>query len=322
MEPSERALLHETVRATITAAMPAGSDAVDSALGQLGWIEMLDAEPRDSLEIVFGELGVTNGSASLLDDVVVSALGVRARPELAILLPRYGSWEPPGFASGGRLSARGVATPRAGRAGEMLVVHSSRSGVGAATVPMTAVEVRPVEGIDPDAGLHVAQLELDLADVARVDDGAWGWAIARGRCALAQQMVGACRTMLDLARVHALERVQFDRPIARFQAVRHRLAEALVAIEAVEATLTAAGDEPGPMTAALAKAAAGRGARTVAAHCQQVLAGIGFTTDHPFHRFLKRTLALEGLLGTADEIVLDVGRDLLAARRVPPLIEL
>ena len=128
--------------------------------------------------------------------------------------------------------------------------------------------------------------------------------------------------MLDLARTHALERVQFGRPIARFQAVRHRLADALVAVEALEATLDRGRDEPNPDTAALAKAVAGRTARTVATHCQQVLAGIGFTTEHPFHRFLKRTMALEGLFGSADEIVLDVGRQLLAARVVPTLIEL
>ena len=128
--------------------------------------------------------------------------------------------------------------------------------------------------------------------------------------------------MLDLACAHARERVQFDRPIARFQAVRHRLADALVAIEALDATLIAAGDEPNPTTAALAMAVAGRTARTVAAHCQQVLAGIGFTTDHPYHRYLKRTMALEGLFGTTDEIVLDLGRQLLETRQVPRLIEL
>ena len=99
--------------------------------------------------------------------------------------------------------------------------------------------------------------------------------------------------------------MQFGRPIASFQAVRHRLAEALVAVEALDATLDAAGDEPNAVTAALAKATAGRTARTVAAHCQQVLAGIGFTTDHPFHRFLKRTMLLEGLFGSADEIAVD-----------------
>jgi alkylation response protein AidB-like acyl-CoA dehydrogenase len=135
-------------------------------------------------------------------------------------------------------------------------------------------------------------------------------------------MLGASRAMLTLAREHAVERVQFGRPIASFQAVRHRLAESLVAVEALDATLRAAADEPNPTTAALAKATAGRTARTVATHCQQVLAGIGFTTDHAFHLFLKRTMVLDGLLGSADEIALDLGRQLLAARRVPTLIEL
>lgn len=60
----------------------------------------------------------------------------------------------------------------------------------------------------------------------------------------------------------------------------------------------------------------------MAKHCQQVLAGIGSATEHPFHRFLKRVLALEGLFGSADEIVLDVGRRLLAERHVLTLIEL
>ena len=53
-----------------------------------------------------------------------------------------------------------------------------------------------------------------------------------------------------------------------------------------------------------------------------MLAGIGFTTEHPFHRHVKRVLLLEGVLGSADRIVLDVGRRLLAERRVPTLIEL
>ena len=44
-------------------------------------------------------------------------------------------------------------------------------------------------------------------------------------------------SMLSLARQHALDRVQFGKPIAGFQAVRHRLAETLVAIEGAEATL-------------------------------------------------------------------------------------
>src|ERR1700742_4862214 len=65
-------------------------------------------------------------------------------------------------------------------------------------------------------------------------------AIAAGRQALGWWLVGSSRAMLSLARQHALDRVQFGRRIASFQAVRHRLAEALVAIEGAEATLDAA----------------------------------------------------------------------------------
>jgi len=159
-------------------------------------------------------------------------------------------------------------------------------------------------------------------DAPLLDRVAWDSAVASGRRAIARQIAGASRVMLELARTHAVERIQFGRPVAGFQAVRHRLADALVAVEVLDASVEAAWDEPSPQPAALAKAVAGRSTRTVAAHCQQVLAGVGFTTDHPFHRYLKRTMALEGLFGSADEIVLDVGRALLAGRHVPTLLEL
>src|SRR5258705_124599 len=126
----------------------------------------------------------------------------------------------------------------------------------------------------------------------------------------------------ELAGEHAIGRLQFGRPVASFQAVRHRLAEALVALEALDATLRAATDQPSVTTAALAKATAGRTLHRVATHCQQVLAGIGFTTDHAFHRFLKRAMVLEGLFGSADGIAIDLGRRLLATRSVPTLIDL
>ena len=81
---------------------------------------------------------------------------------------------------------------------------------------------------------------------AALDATAWEAAVAFGRRAVAHQIAGASRTMLALARDHALDRIQFGRPIASFQAVRHRLADALVAVEALDATLGAAGDEPNP----------------------------------------------------------------------------
>lgn len=317
MDAAERTLLESTVRDAFAAAAPGPLDGV---LSELGWLDMLAAEPRDAVDVVFTALGATNGAASALDDVVAASLGVAPRPTLAVLLPPFATWRAPANLDAGRVRAAGLATARATTADELLVGCVSGGETFVTTVPAGAADLRPLRGIDPGAGLHAVQVDHAVTPVAAA--AAWEDAVALGRRAVAHQLAGNCRKMLDLARAHAVERVQFGRPIARFQAVRHRLADALVAVEALEATLAAAADEPGPLTSALAKAVAGRAARTVATHCQQVLAGIGFTTDHPFHRYLRRSIALEGLFGTADDIALDVGRQLVTTRRVPTLVEL
>jgi len=324
IDAGERAAMEETVRGAIADALATAGEGtdVDAVLAQLGWLEMLHDQPDDAIGIVFGALGATNATASALDDVLVWALGREPRADLAVLLPPFAAWDAPGRIDGSDIHATGLATARAARARELLVAWTIGSEAWALAVPAAAVEVRRVHGVDPYGCLHAIRVQGSAEGATRLDPAAWSSAVALGRRAVAHQIAGACRAMLDLARTHALERVQFGRPVARFQAVRHRLAESLVAVEALEAALTVAREEPGPETAALAKAIAGRTARTVSRHCQQVLAGIGFTTEHRFHRFLKRTMALEGLFGSTDEIVLDVGRRLLATRHVPTLIEL
>ena len=308
MDQNERALLEKTVLDTLSS--DGGADA-DDALGELGWPEMLADEPSDAVTVVFRALGATNRAASVLDDVVLSALGLEPSAHVAIVLPPFGESVPP--APGGI----GLATARAARASEVLVVAEHTL----TRVASSACTVQAVRGIDPGAGLHRVEIGAD-GNTTALDASTWADALASGRVAIAHQILGASRVMLELARTHALERIQFDRPIASFQAVRHRLAETLVAIEGLEASLDAAGDAPGTMTAALAKAVAGATAKTVAVHCQQVLAGIGFTTDHPFHAYLKRTMVLDGLLGSSEQITVELGRTLLEGREVPALVEL
>jgi alkylation response protein AidB-like acyl-CoA dehydrogenase len=142
-------------------------------------------------------------------------------------------------------------------------------------------------------------------------------AVALARRALAHELIGASRTMLTLARTHALERIQFDVPIASFQAVRHRLADSLVAIEAARAAADGAWDDGAPFTAMVAKATAGRSARLVARHAQQVLAGIGFTAEHSFHNYFRRVRVLDHLLGSAPVLIREIGAQLLAEGRLP-----
>jgi len=326
IEAGERAAMEKTLRAALgdslaNAGARADADS-DAVLAKLGWRELLAEEPGDAIAVVFSALGATNATASALDDVLATALGQQAGAELAVLLPRFARWDPPGGGDARELRAEGLAGARVAGARELLAVGGPASDPWLARLPRQSAELRAVRGIDPDAGLHTVRVQGGAAPAVRLDSSAWRSAVALGRRAVAHQIAGACRAMLELARTHALERTQFGRPIASFQAVRHRLADALVAVEALEAALDAAREQPDPDTAALAKGIAGRSAQTVAAHCQQVLAGIGFTAEHAFHRYAKRVLALEGLFGSADAIALDLGRGLLAARRVPTRIEL
>ncbi|WP_199542636.1 acyl-CoA dehydrogenase family protein [Prauserella sp. PE36] len=165
---------------------------------------------------------------------------------------------------------------------------------------------QPSAALDPELPLHRAA-------------GSEPVPLAEGRRALGWWLVGTAKAMLELARTHALERTQFGKPIASFQAVRHRLAETLVAIEGAEATLAASGDELGSL---LAKAAAGQAALTAARHCQQVLGGIGFTAEHELHRHMRRALVLDGLLGSARELTREAGAALRENGRAPRLVEL
>ena len=108
----------------------------------------------------------------------------------------------------------------------------------------------PTSAIDGELPIHPVR-EGDPLPLA---------ALAAGRQALGWWLVGTSRAMLALARQHALDRVQFGRHIGSFQAIRHRLAETLVAIEGAEATLHTASAEPDELASLLAKAAAGQAA--------------------------------------------------------------
>lgn len=149
-------------------------------------------------------------------------------------------------------------------------------------------------------------------------------ALQAGWRALGWWLVGTSHAMLSLARQHAVDRVQFGRHISSFQAVRHRLAETLVAIEGAEATLQAATecDDKQGLASLLAKAAAGQAALTAARHCQQVLGGIGFTAEHPLHHHIKRSLILDGLLGSSRELTHAAGKAVVAAGSAPRLAQL
>jgi hypothetical protein len=299
MDSADRALFERSIRGAT--ARHTGA-ALDDALRELGWHDALAADERDAVAILFEQQGASTAASSALEAVVGGAL-----------LPAFGQGRPPGAVDGGRVLVDGLALAPRDR---LLVVTDSDA---AFVVDASSLDVRRVHGVDPSLGLLRVRGAVDPTDPQAFD---WSSAVARGRRALAHELVGVSRTMLALARAHALERVQFGRPIAMFQAVRHRLAETLVAIETADAALDAAWQDGSPVTAAMAKSLAGRGARTAARHCQQVLAGIGFTTEHPLHRSIRRALVLDQLLGSSKLLTKELGEALLASRQLPPLLPL
>jgi hypothetical protein len=292
----------------------ASGQALDLALIQLGWRDLLAELPGTAVPLAFRLLGETGAHAPLLNDVVLTASG-----------------RPPGGT---------VPLPYAGGSWVLWERTDQPSATVDGDIPLR--RVAPFTDT-PLAGTPLADTPLTDA------------ALAAGRRAVGWWLLGTGRAMLALARSHAVDRVQFGRPIASFQAVRHRLADTLVALEGAEAVLRAADAEASTgagartstitstststststeasiqahanhdpeLASLLAKAAAGQAALTAARHCQQVLGGIGFTAEHALHIHVKRALLLDGLLGSARELTREAGRRVLADGAAPRLVDL
>ncbi len=321
IEGDDRKLFAESLR---SATQGHSGAALDAALDALGWREALAADPRVAVSLLFELQGAANAVSSALGRVLASALGYEAT---TVVLPALGQCSAPGWLDGGRLDSgrlavrglglRGLGMAGSGEHGAALIVARTGDSHLAVQAETASLTLRAGAGIDPDLGLYevtgetVAARELGPAD--------WRQAVALGQLALGHEMVGASRRMLELACDHARERIQFGRPIATFQAVRYRLAETLVGIDQAAAMLDAAWLDRAPQTAGMAKAAAGRGARLAARHCQQVLAGIGFTVEHPFHRYVRRIMVLEQLLGATRSLTRELGSEILTSGQLPAL---
>jgi alkylation response protein AidB-like acyl-CoA dehydrogenase len=120
---------------------------------------------------------------------------------------------------------------------------------------------------------------------------------------LSAECVGVAAWCVERAAEHAVVREQFGRPIGQFQAVKHRCADMLCALEqaraaAWDASRGGGGDSDGDALAvAVAAALAPATAYRCAKDCIQVLGGIGFTWEHDAHVYLKRAAANRLLLG-------------------------
>ena len=190
-------------------------------------------------------------------------------------------------------------------------------GPSLAVVPVGDLERVDVETLDLARRCSTVTVPADLTG-APLDADALADALERCAVAVAAELVGVARWLLDTSVAYAKERVQFGRPIGSFQAIQHKLVDMALTYEESAAAVAYASmcidaDDPDRRRAVhVAKASAGVAARTTAWDGLQTHGGIGFTWEHDLHLRLRRAYADDALCGT-HEWHLDRLADLLMA---------
>ena len=191
----------------------------------------------------------------------------------------------------------------------LLVAARDQAGVGLFAIAGESPGLRRTPLVALDLTRPLARLELTGVPARRVGAAGDGWGVVeevldRAAVAVAAEAVGGAQRCLDAAVAHARARVQFGRPIGSFQAVQHKLADVLVAVEAarsVAAAAAAALDDPerddAPLLASTAKAYCAEAFVRAAAESIQVHGAVGFTWDHDAHLYFKRARSAALLLG-------------------------
>ncbi len=288
---------------------------VPRQLRELGWDDVAEADPAAATTLLFTEKGRALSTAALLDDAVLPLLSARlpGGPAGLLCYPYPGSGTRP---SSTPLATTGILLRRPEPGERLLIPVADADGVTLAVAAAREFTVTPLPSLDPAADWYAV---AGPTPPRRSDGSAWAPAVAAAHRALAAEIIGVAERAHGLAVEHTSTRRQFNAPIAAFQAVRHRLADAYVAIAAARALLAASfGDgfqSPADevVAAAAAKARAGRAHQTVSASAVQVCGAMGATLEHPLHRYVNRGAVLDGLLGSSAELTGELGAMIRAA---------
>jgi alkylation response protein AidB-like acyl-CoA dehydrogenase len=165
---------------------------------------------------------------------------------------------------------------------------------------------RPLKVMDPTR--KQARLEFSSVEAALLGEEGGGAAplartLAQAAACLANEMVGGAERLRESALDYANLRVQFGRPIASFQSMKHKQANMLVDVTLAKSAAYAAAsaaaeeDEQWPALASLAKAGASEAYMRAAKDTIQIHGGIGFTWDNDTHLWFKRAKSSEVFLG-------------------------
>jgi alkylation response protein AidB-like acyl-CoA dehydrogenase len=221
--------------------------------------------------------------------------------------------------SGGKVTASVGFVPGL-QAGAVLLVPARSGGVlGVAVVDGaavgSAVSLTMVESADALRPVGtVALVDAECVFLAVPDAaGVFTSALALGAVLMAAEMCGASRSCIERAVEYGNSRRQFGHPIITFQALKHRIVDALIQLEMARASTyraatkadVGAGD-PGSvdeviMLARMSKSAASEALHKSARESIQIHGGMGFTWENLSHRYLKKWVTSNNIYGPADQ---------------------
>jgi len=189
---------------------------------------------------------------------------------------------------------------RAGADGFSVTREEEKMGLNSSSTADLAFEDTPAERLgEPGNGMRVALRTLD-----------------GGRIGIAAQAVGIAQAAFELATGYAKERNAFGGPIARFQAIQHKLADMQTEIEAARALVWRAArlkeaGRPHSVEGAQAKLFASAVARRQTGEAIQILGGYGYTKEFPAERYYRDAKVTEIYEGTSEIQKLVIARSLL-----------
>ncbi len=197
----------------------------------------------------------------------------------------------------------------AGLPGQYLLIPTKAAGVTITAQHMWDESRRifdiTLKDFQPDPALTLATEHTARTIHDRVSSAA--------QLALAADALGGANALFDMTVEYLKMRKQFDRPLAMFQALKHRVADLKIKIAGAEALLWA---RAGEAEASLAKMGALKALSVqtyvdVAEEAIQLHGGIGLTQEHPCHLFLKRAMLNRMLCGGVDYWEEQAGREIL-----------
>ncbi len=261
-----------------------------------------------------GETILTAAMAELVGEVVLPG---GTEPATTATAQADGSWV---------LSGTKACVPAALVADAILVPATCQTADGASTGPGVFIVERGADGVTltrqtTTTGRPEAIMELDGVRVGvdrLVGEGADGAAVIDciteyATAALCIEEAGVCAAALELTAEYTKTRVQFEKPIATFQAVGQRAADAYVDTEAIrltawQAAARLAAGLPASAEIAIAKYWAAEGGQRVVHAASHLHGGVGVDRDYPLHRYFLLTEQIELTLGGANESLRRLGR--------------